>query len=215
MQDLNAIKILVADGHAVVASGLAKVLEDVSDFHVVGLSKSGEETFRLFEQFSPDVIMIDIDLPGQISGLEVIRRLRHKSNHARIIILTNLFDHAIVRDALREGVVSYLLKNSSVDELIRAIRFTYQGVSILSPRVTQLLVQEIAAPGRNHLTTREQDVLDLLSQGLNNQEIAKQLSISLSTVQFHVSNILSKLGVHNRIEAATFAVRHKLASWST
>lgn len=211
MPDLNAIKILIADGHAVVASGLSKVLEEVPDFHVVGLSKSGEETFLLFEQCSPDVIMIDIDLPGQISGLEVIRRLHHRSHRARIIVLTNIFDYAIVHDALREGVISYLLKDSSADELIRALRFTYQGISILSPRVTQTLIQEVTAPGGSHLTSREQDVLELLSRGLNNHQIAQHLSISLSTVQFHVSNILSKLGVHNRIEAATFAVRHKLA----
>lgn len=212
MQDLKAIRILIADGHEVVASGIAKILEEVPDFHVVGLSKSGEETFHLFEGHSPDVVAIDVDLPGPVSGLEVIRRLQHKSPLARILILTNILDRAIIHSALREGVISYLIKSSSADELIHAIRYTHQGIPALSPEVTQILVQDVAAPVGSQLTSREQDVLRLLAQGLNNQEIANRLTISLSTVQFHVSNILSKLGVHNRIEAAAFAIRHKLAS---
>ena len=212
MNDSSAIKILIADGHIVVANGIAKVLAEVPDFRVVGVSKSGEETFRIFENSSPDVVTVDIDLPGAVSGLELIRRLHHLSRQTRIIILTNILDHGIIHDALREGVISYLLKNSSNEELIRAVRYTYQGIPALSPEVTQILVQEAAAPSRSHLTSREQDVLELLARGQNNQEIAAQLSISLSTVQFHVSNILNKLGVHNRIEAATFAVRHNLVS---
>jgi two-component system, NarL family, response regulator LiaR len=210
MQDSKAIKILIADGHSVVVSGIAKILEEVPDFQVVGLSKSGEETFRLFESISPDVVIIDVDLPGPVSGLEVVRRLHHRSRLLRTLILTNILDPDVIHDALREGVLSYLLKSSSVEELTHAIRYTHQGIPALSPEVTRVLVQEVAAPPEGHLTSREQDVLRLLAQGLNNQEIAGQLSISLSTVQFHVSNILSKLGVHNRIEAATFAVRHNL-----
>jgi two-component system, NarL family, response regulator LiaR len=212
MYGLKAIKILIADGHSVVVTGIAKVLDEIPDFEVVGISSSGEETFHLLEDRSPNVLMIDVDLPGLVSGLEVIRRLRRRSPQARILILTNLLDHAIIHAALREGVVSYLLKNSSAENLIHAIRYTYQGIPALSPEVTQLLVQEVAAPAGSHLTAREQDVLKLLADGMNNQQIAGILSISLSTVQFHVSNILSKLGVHNRIEAAMFAVRHNLAS---
>jgi two-component system, NarL family, response regulator LiaR len=212
MQELGTIKILVADGHVVVANGISKVLAEVEDFQVVGLSRNGEETFRLLEQCSPDIISIDIDLPGSASGLEVIRRLRQRSPRTHIVILTNILDHTVVHDALRDGAVSYLLKNSSTDVLIRAIRDAYHGMSTLSPEVTQILVRDMSAPDAPQLTSRELEVLELLSQGLNNQEIATQLGISLSTAQFHVSNILGKLGVHNRIEAATFAVRHKLAS---
>jgi two-component system, NarL family, response regulator LiaR len=210
MKDSNAIKILIADGHVVVANGIAKVLEEVADFDVVEVSGSGEETIRLFEKCSPDVVTIDIDLPGAIGGLEVIRRLHHQSRHARILILTNILDPAMIHDALRDGVLSYLLKNSSTDELVRAVRYTYKGIPALSPEVTQILVEEATAPRASPLTSREQDVLALLANGLNNQQIADQLAISLSTVQFHVSNILNKLGVHNRLEAATFAVRHNL-----
>ncbi len=124
----------------------------------------------------------------------------------------NLLDPAIIHDALSAGVLSYLLKYSSADELIHAIKSAYRGIPALSPEITKVLIEEVSNPIAYHLTSREQEVLELLSRGLNNNEIANQLTISLSTVQFHVSNILNKLGVHNRIEAATFAVRHKLAS---
>jgi NarL family two-component system response regulator LiaR len=211
MQDLRTIKILIVDGHGVVASGIAKILEEVEGFHVIGLSKSGEEMFRIFE-YSTDIVLIDIELPGSIRGLEVIRRLRQISPHTRIMILTNNLDTVLVHDALREGALSYLLKNSSSEAVIRAIRDAHHGISTLSPEVMQVLVRGISAPNATHLTSREREVLDLLSKGLNNQKIAKQLNISLSTVQFHVSNILGKLGVHNRIEAAMFAVQHRLAS---
>ena len=212
MKSLREIKILIADGHDVVASGIAKVLDDITEFQVVGQAKNGEDALQLCEHRSPDVVSIDIDLPGPISGLEVIRRLQRKSPHTHILILTNLLDNAIITEALRGGVVSYLLKNSSIDELVHAVRAAHHGISTLSPEVTQVLVQEMSTPIGYHLTAREMDVLEHLSQGLNNNEIAEKLSVSLSTVQFHVSNILNKLGVHNRIEAATFAVRHKLAS---
>ena len=212
MHDLQEIKILIADGHAVVATGIAQLLAGFADFRVMGKARSGEETFRQYDNYSPDIVLMDIDLPGSISGLEVIRRLRYKAPKLHIIILTNLLEEAIVRDALREGVISYLLKTSSADELVQAIRAAALGTPVLAPQVTQILIRELRTPFGYQLTSCEQAVLELLSQGLNNNQIAKELSISLSTVQFHVSNILGKLGVHNRIEAATFAVRHKLAS---
>ncbi len=212
MHAAGTIKILVADGHQVVANAIAGILESVKDFQVAGLAKSGEEIFRAFESYTPDIVLIDIDLPGPMSGLEVLRRIHRKSPAIRIIVLTNLKEQTIIREALREGVLSYLLKYASTDELVHAIRSAYQGIPTLSPEVTKLVIQEFSSPGGFELTLREHEVLELLSQGLSNHEIGVQLSISLSTVQFHVSNILSKLGVHNRIAAATFAVRNGLAS---
>jgi len=211
MQDMQVIKILVADGHAIVASGVAQVLGGIADFQVIGQAKTGEETFRLFEYYSPDVVSIDIDLPGTISGLEVIRLLRTKSPNIRVVVLTNCLEEVIIQDALQLGALSYLLKNASADELIQAVRSAYRGLPTLSPEVTQIVIRGLTTPNGYHLTAREHQVLELLAQGWNNHEIAKQLNISLSTVQFHVSNILNKLGVHNRIEATAFAIRHKLA----
>jgi NarL family two-component system response regulator LiaR len=215
MQSLQTIKILVADGRAVVGSGVAKILGGVAAFDVIGQAKSGEETFYLFEHHAPDIVTIDIDLPGPMSGLEVIRMLRNKYPASQIVVLTNLFEEMIVRDALRAGAISYLLKNVSAEELIHAVQAAFQGVPTLSPEVTRILIQEVTSSNGHHnghhLTDREQQVLQLIAEGWSNHEIAKKLSISLSTVQFHVSNILHKLGVHNRIEAATFAIRHRLA----
>ena len=211
MQDMQAIKILVVDGHAIVASGVSHVLGGIPDFQVIGQAKTGEEVFRLFEYYAPDVVSIDIDLPGPISGLEVIRMLRIKSPNIRVVILTNLLEEMKIRDALQVGAMSYLLKNISPDELVQAIRAAYRGLPTLSPEVTQIVISELTSSNGYHLTSREHQVLELLTRGLNNHEIAKQLNISFSTVQFHVSNILNKLGVHNRIEATAFAIRHKLA----
>lgn len=211
MEDMQAIKILVADGHAIVASGVAQVLGGIPDFQVIGQAKTGEEACRLFECYSPDVVSMDIELPGPISGLEVIRILRNKSPNIRVVVLTNLLEEMMIQDALQVGAISYLLKNISADELIQAIRSAYRGLPTLSPEVTQIVIHGLTTSNGYHLTSREHQVLELLVRGLNNHKIAKQLNISLSTVQFHVSNILNKLGVHNRIEATAFAIRHNLA----
>jgi NarL family two-component system response regulator LiaR len=211
MQGVQTIKILIVDGHEVVASGVSQILGGIPDFQVVGQAKTAEEAFQLFDYHRPQIMIMEIDLPGATSGLEVIRRLQRKSPSTNILILTNLLDETIVHEALKEGALSYLLKNSSVHDLIQAIRVACDGLPTLAPEVTKILIHEVTAPNHFHLTSREHQVLQLLAQGLNNHEIAKRLNISLSTVQFHVSNILNKLGVQNRIEATAFSFRHKLA----
>lgn len=207
---MQGIQILIADGHSIVASGVAEILGGVADFQVIAQAKTGEGVLQLVELHSPDIILIDLDLPGVISGLEVIRRLRSKFQDVCIVVLTNLLDEAIIYEALRNGVVSYLLKNLSAEEVVHAIRSAHEGKPTLSPEVIRIMIQGASNTNSYHLTVREREVLELLVQGLNNSEIAERLTVSLSTVQFHVSNILDKLGVHNRVEAATFAVRHKL-----
>jgi DNA-binding NarL/FixJ family response regulator len=211
MQDLQMIKILVVDYRALVGSGISTILGEYSDFKVIGQAKSGKETLQFIEHYAPDVVCIDIDLPDPVSGMEVIRMIRSRSPQIRIVILTNVLEETIIHKTLQEGVTSYLLKNSSADELVRAIRAAYQGIPTLSPEVTQMVIHELTTPNGYHLTPREHEVLERIARGLNNHEIAKELNISLSTVQFHTSNIFEKLDVHNRIEAATFAVRHNLA----
>jgi NarL family two-component system response regulator LiaR len=212
MPDLRVIKILVVDHHAVVGQGVSSVLDAYSEFEVVGQAENGEEALRLMEKCVPDIVTIDIDLPGDLSGLDVIQVLRRKYPGTKIVVLTNLLEEMTVQSALQAGVVSYLLKTASLDDLVRALRDGHRGIPTLSPNVTQLVIRELSSPIRNgrNLTSREYEVLALIAKGWNNHEIAKSLNISLSTVQFHVSNILQKLQVRNRIEAAAFAVRNKL-----
>ncbi|HEY9710460.1 MAG TPA: response regulator transcription factor [Oculatellaceae cyanobacterium] len=213
MGDFETIKILIVDHRAVVGTGVCAVLGAYADLEVVGRAESGEETLRLMEQYDPDIVAIDIDLPGHINGTEIIGLLQDKFPKTRVLVLTNLLEEMIIYDALRAGVIGYLLKTSSVEELAHAIRAAYQGIPTLSPEVTQLVMRELSAPisGGRNLSPREIQVLKLIARGLKNHEIAEDLFISLSTVQFHVSKILQKLQVRNRIEAAAFAVRNRLA----
>lgn len=212
MPDPQVIKILVVDHHAVVRQGVSAVLDAQSDFKVVGQAESTEEALRHMEQCDPDIVVLDIDLTGPVSDLDAIHVLRRQYPEITIVVLTNLSDERDVQKALRAGVTSYLLKTTSLEDVARALRDAYRGIPTLSPEVTQLVIRELLSPIRRggNLTSREHEVLALIAQGSNNHEIARDLNISLSTVQFHVSNVLQKLQVRNRIEAAAFAVRHKL-----
>jgi len=214
MQGIQTIKILVADPQPIVRKGVSAILQSYPDFEIVEQTESGEDILTNFEQYKPDIVALDIDLHGQRSGIEMINILLHKSPPTRIVVLTNNLEEMVIHNALREGAISYLLKNISPDDLAEAIRAAYQGIPTLSPEVTQILIQGVISPVQTSpaLTPREYQVLNLISRGWNNHAIAEELSISSSTVQFHVSNILTKLDVHNRIEAATFAVRHRITS---
>lgn len=213
MPETEIIRILVVDSRGVIASGISTILRGVPGFEVVGQARDGEEALRLSAQGDLDVISMDIDLLGSMPGMELLRRLRRRLPYARVIILTNLVNDRTIREVLQEGACGYLLKSVSADELVHAIRAAFQGTVVLSPEAAQVLLRGPSVPNQYHLTPREYDVLNLLVQGWNNHDIAKALNISLSTVQFHVSNILEKLQVHNRIEAATLAVQHNLAAY--
>lgn len=212
MQGVGIIKILVIDYRALVCNGVSAILDLYPDFQVVGRARSKEESLRLLKECNPDVVTVDVELPGQAGGLELIRQMRHQAPHVQILVLTNLLDEIAVQHSLQLGVTGYLLKNTTANKLAEAVRAAFDGVPTLSPEVTRLVIRELAAPSHpaQELTSRERQVLKSMAHGLNNHEIADELSVSLSTVQFHVSNILHKLGVHNRIEAATFAIRHQL-----
>jgi two-component system, NarL family, response regulator LiaR len=203
------IRLLVVDHHAVVCSGLSAILDGYPDFHVIGHGQNAAEAIHLCTQYHPDVICIDISLPGETSGVEVIHKMHQINALTRIVVLTNLAEGSIVYQAMQAGATSYLLKSISADELADAIRDAHQGQSTLSPEITQVLIHTLStqSAGEPHLTPREYQILSLIAQGQANREIAKELNVSVFTVQFHVKNILAKLGVHNRIEAATFAVR--------
>lgn len=211
MQKLTKIKILVVDHCALVGSGIVTILERNPEFQVIGLAKSEKEALRLIARYLPEVISIDVCLPNPSRGLHAIRVLRSRYPQMRVVVLTSVLDKTIIREALQQGVIGYLLKNSSAAKLVQAIRCAHLGKPTLSPTVIQLLIEGLTVHTDYRLTPREQQVLDLIAQGWNNQKIGEELCISLSTVQFHVGNILGKLPVHNRIEAAMFAMQHHLA----
>jgi len=218
--DLKTIRVFIADDHVLVRSGLRLFLQAFDDLELVGEAGSGEEAVRLCAQTEPDVVLMDLMMPG-IGGVAAAQAIRKQCPQARVIALTNFQDGEMVQQALRAGVTSYLLKNVTADELARAIRATRKGHSTLAPEVTQALIdaatQSAASPAevQVRLTRREQEVLAWMVTGMSNPEIAERLFLSPVTVKFHVSNILSKLGCASRTEAVAMAVGRGLVSPQT
>jgi len=205
---MGTIRVLVADDHDVVREGIAGFLNAFDDLELVGEARDGEEVLTLYERVQPDVILLDIVMPV-LDGVEATRQILARHPGARIVILTSFSDQAHVMQALEAGALSYLLKNASIHEVVRAIRAAHTGESTLAPEVTQALIRSRvrpAAPTAN-LTERELEVLGLMIKGHNNPQIAEQLYISRSTVKFHVSTILAKLGAASRTEAVGLAVK--------
>jgi NarL family two-component system response regulator LiaR len=211
MNELEPIRVLLVDDHAVVRSGLSAFLLAYDDLELVGEAGSGAEAVQLCEQHAPDVVLMDLVMPG-MNGVETTQAIRARWSHIQVIALTSFPEEDLVQGALRAGALSYLLKNVSADELAAAIRAAHAGRSTLAPEATQALIDAAhrpPAPGDN-LTTREREVLALMAEGLHNQEIAERLVVSRSTVKTHVSNILAKLDVGSRAEAIALALRQKL-----
>ncbi len=208
----SIIQILVVEHRSVVSSGIVAVLSSDPGLHVVGKAGNEAEMLRLCEKYHPDLVTIDVDLPGESSGTELIRTLRHQYTGMQIVVLTNRLEEAILLDALRAGAVGYLLKDIPDDEFVQAIRDAYQGIPTLAREATRLLIHAATSRSKQVLTQREHQVLELIVQGASNHEIARRLAISSSTVQFHVANILAKLNVTNRAEAAAFAVSHQITA---
>ena len=209
---VEPIRVLVVDDHPVVISGLAAMLFATDGLDLVGTASSAEEAIVFCDQNPPDVILMDLIMPGTngVDAIQVIR-VRHPQTH--IIALTSFRESDLVQAALKAGAIGYMLKNATAAELAEAIRAAHQGQTTLSAEVTQVLIQSTINPVcKPDLTEREIDVLALVTQGLTNNHIAEELDISLSTVQFHISNIFSKLGVSSRVEAAVLAERLNLLS---
>jgi two-component system, NarL family, response regulator LiaR len=207
----NAIRVFIVDDHKVVRKGLKAFLMAYDDLLLVGEAESGEEAIAQCEQQKPDVVLMDLVMPG-MGGMAATRALSQSCPETRVIALTSFEEEDFVEEALKAGATSYLLKNVDADELAHAIRAAYRGRAVLAPEATQALIRATRRVPEPHynLTDRERDVLALLVEGLTNPEIALRLAIKNSTVKFHLGNLFSKLGVTTRTEAVALALQHKL-----
>jgi two-component system, NarL family, response regulator LiaR len=211
MTESVPIRVLLVDDHAVVRSGLGAVLLTYDDMTLVGEAGNGEEAVRLCEKLQPDVVLMDLLMPI-MDGVAATTAIRKQWPKINIIALTSFKEKEMVEGALKAGAMSYLLKNVSAAELITAIRGAVAGQPRLSPEAAQVLIQDIKEPATPtyDLTDREKEILVLMVEGLPNNAIAEKLIVSQSTVKFHVSNVLSKLGVTSRTEAVALALKHHL-----
>lgn len=207
----QSIRVIIVDDHAVVRSGLAAFLMAFDDLQMVGEAGSGAEALRLCAEKQPDVVLMDLVMP-EMDGADATRRIREQDPAIQVVALTSFREEDLVQGALQAGAIGYLLKNVSADELADAIRAAHSGRPTLAPEATEALIHAATKPPEPQfdLTPRELEVLALVVKGLNNREIAENLIVSQSTVKFHVSSILSKLGVSSRTEAAALAVEHDL-----
>ncbi|HQF70339.1 MAG TPA: response regulator transcription factor [Promineifilum sp.] len=214
----GTIGVLIADDHAIVRRGLNTLISGEADMRVVGEASDGYEVIERARELSPDVILLDLVLPGQ-SGLEAIGQLKADNPAARVLVLTSFGDNDRVFAAVRAGANGYLLKDASPEQLLQAIHDVYNGESHLHPTIALKMLRELDNPALttgsrpltdDPLTEREVEVLRLVAQGLSNQDIAKGLLISERTVGNHIGSILRKLHLANRTQAALYALRRGL-----
>jgi NarL family two-component system response regulator LiaR len=202
--------ILIADDHEVVRNGIRSYLETIPDMQVVGEASSGEEALNLIAELIPDIVLLDLIMPG-MDGIEITRRVKHISPRTQVVILTSYHDDVHIFPALKAGAISYILKDMKMEKLVEVLRRAAQGEVTLHPLVASRVLQNIRGengedqPLFTELTERETGVLKLIANGLTNSQIAQKLVISENTVKGHVSNILSKLHLADRTQVAVYA----------
>ena len=208
---MTTIRILLVDDHAVVRSGLSKFLMVNKDLELVAEASDGAEAIQMTALHKPDVILMDLMMPV-MDGITATREIHQKYPKVKVIALTSFSEQNMVQGALQAGAIGFLQKNVTATELGAAIRSAHAGRMTLSPEAAQALAHTVTQshlPG-NGLTDRERDVLRCMVEGLNNNEIAEKLVISLGTVKFHISNIFQKLGVDSRVEAVKMGIEQKI-----
>jgi DNA-binding NarL/FixJ family response regulator len=205
------IRVLVVDDHPIVREGLVSVLADEPDFEVAGAAGSAEAAIDLAARVRPDVVLLDLELPG-MSGVEAISHLARRAPEARVVVFTAYDADEQVFGAIRAGARGYLLKGATAEEIARAVRAVHAGGSHLEPRVAARVLAEISAPRRppGGLSERELQVLRLIASGHSNKEIARQLAIAERTAKFHVTSLMNKLGAGNRAQVVALAVQRGL-----
>jgi NarL family two-component system response regulator LiaR len=211
MDETHSTRVLIVDDHGMVRRGLVAYLRNEPDLELVGEARNGQEAVDMCDQVQPDVVLMDLVMP-ELGGVAATRIIRKRWPETQVIALTSFREKDLVQEALQAGAISYLMKNVSGDDLVAAIRAARAGRATLSSEAVQALIQPAdvtSLPGKE-LTRREREVLSLLVKGLTNAGIAERLGISRSTVKAHVSNILSKLSVSNRMEAIALAIQHGL-----
>jgi DNA-binding NarL/FixJ family response regulator len=202
------IRVLLAEDHAVVRTGLLQLLGGLGEMDVVGAATGGEEAVALAAEHKPDVVLMDLEMPG-IDGIEATRRIRGAHPDVNVVVLTAFSDRERILDAIDAGAVGYLLKDAEPDELVRGLQAAARGESPLAPKAAQALVAARAEQqAEPELTPREREVLALLADGLPNKLIARRLDISEKTVKAHLTNIFHRIGVNDRTQAALWAQRN-------
>lgn len=210
--DNRSIRVVLVDDHRVVRQGLRSFLESFSDLTIVGSASSGEEALAKMEGWLPDVVVMDLLMPGGMDGMEAIRRVRALAPHTQVVVLTAHTDEARVVAALRAGAIGYVRKDADPDLLLAAVRAAARGQSMLDPTVAGALLKEVLGGASSALTEREGEVLRLLAQGRTNREIAEALIIGEETVKSHVGNILAKFQLTHRTQAVIHALKQGLLS---
>jgi NarL family two-component system response regulator LiaR len=210
------IRVLVVDDHTIVRKGVKALLAEIEEIEIIGEAGNGQEAIEQAETLQPDVILMDLVMP-EMDGIEAIAQITAKQPETRILALTSFSTDDKIFPAIKSGAIGYLLKDSDPQDLVIAIQKVYRGEPSLHPIIAQKVLQELSLPSDrpptpDPLTEREEEVLRLVAKGLNNQEIADQLVVAEVTVRTHVSHILSKLHLANRVQATLYALREGYAS---
>ncbi len=211
MSEKNKIKVMVADDHPLVRHGIKTVFEAYDEIVLVAEAENGKEAIKMCEKYRPDIILMDIIMPV-LDGVEATEHIINKWPDVKIIVLTSFDDKDHIKKSIKAGAISYVLKNISGAKLVKTIKDVYKGRLVLPSQATKILLSELRETQDKNikLTKREEEILTLIVEGLSNKQIAQKLFLSNSTVQFHVSNILEKLGVSKRTEAAYLALKQNL-----